>query len=348
MKRFMAVIMAMLCTLSVSVFAMQPGDVAGQYYYTDIRTYMKDAPITAYNIGGRTCIDAEILNWHYGFDVYWYADTRALEITDKGSSFTSLQAQAGDTLEAQDGQPGQPAGDYYYTDIVTTLNGREIEAYNIGGRTVICAEAMRDYGYDVVWDEAARTLHITRAIQTFASDIGEITMQDVYKTPIVYDEAYGHSNYERVNSTLTLDGRQLAVEDPHHLQNIVSVLSPYYVPVGDILRAVGASIQWDDATRTLTAAYDASQPLPTTDLPADTTAHAASGDLYILYDFHLVVNGQEYENLTGLIPSVANPMAEPSRRSADVFLYDGKVYITANTAADILGYSLNGMELVQP
>ena len=41
-----------------------PGDIAGVVYATDIRTTLFGAPVTAYNIGGKTCIDAEILNWH--------------------------------------------------------------------------------------------------------------------------------------------------------------------------------------------------------------------------------------------------------------------------------------------
>ena len=105
-----------------------PGDVIGNVYPTDIVTYMYYAPITSYNIGGKTCIDAEILTWHYGFDVYWLADERHLDIDDKGGRFVSLQAMSGEIVESSKESP-QSVGKYYETDIITTLNGNAIERH---------------------------------------------------------------------------------------------------------------------------------------------------------------------------------------------------------------------------
>ena len=123
MKKFIACFMVIAIVLSsFSVFAV--GEKAGDIYATDIAAYVKGAPITSYNIGGKTVIDAEILNWHYGFDVYWYEEERLLDITDKGYDFVSLQAAAGDTVEKFGGKPGDIAGHYYATDIVTKVNGK--------------------------------------------------------------------------------------------------------------------------------------------------------------------------------------------------------------------------------
>ncbi len=58
-------------------------------------------------------------------------------------------------------RPGDIAGKYYSTDIVTTLNGAEINAINIGGQTLISAEDMRYFGHSVVWNGEDRTLRIT-------------------------------------------------------------------------------------------------------------------------------------------------------------------------------------------
>lgn len=159
------------------------GDIAGDVYSTDITTYMYNAPITSYNIGGKTCIDAEILNWHYGFDVYWYADERHLDITDKGGRFVSLQALSGEIVESMNDTPGNVICNYYETDIVTTLNGKEIESYNIGGRTMICAEAMRDFGYNVDWNEEERTLKISKPLDfyKYETDFGVINSMDNYR-----------------------------------------------------------------------------------------------------------------------------------------------------------------------
>ncbi len=177
MKKILSIILTVtiMFTMSTGVFAA-PGDVAGEVYSTDIITYMYYAPVTSYNIGGKTCIDAEILNWHYGFDVYWYENERRLDITDKGGRFVSLQAMSGEIVESSVSDPGEVVCSYYETDIITTLNGKEIESYNIGGRTVICAEAMRDHGYNVDWDEEERKLTISKPMDfyKYETDFGTI------------------------------------------------------------------------------------------------------------------------------------------------------------------------------
>ena len=147
-------------------------------YYTDIKTYLYYSPITSYNIGGKTVIDAEILNWHYGFDVYWHDDTRVLEILDKGGMFNSLEAMSGSLCEGTEGTTGGVAGSYYSTDIIATVDGREIESYNIGGRTCIAAEQLRDFGYEVIWDASARTLSIKKPSDFYKieTDYGMIEM----------------------------------------------------------------------------------------------------------------------------------------------------------------------------
>lgn len=158
------------------------GDTAGNYYYTDIKTYLYYSPITSYNIGGKTVIDAEILNWHYGFDVYWHDDTRVLEILDKGGMFNSLEAMSGSLCEGTEGTTGGVAGSYYSTDIIATVDGREIESYNIGGRTCIAAEQLRDFGYEVIWDASARTLTIKKPSDFYKieTDYGMIATDQNY------------------------------------------------------------------------------------------------------------------------------------------------------------------------
>ena len=185
MKKLLSLVVVLIVLVPALSCNAANGDIAGSIYYTDIKTTMYSAPINALNIGGRTVIDAEALNWHYGFDVYWLADERKLDITDKGGIFVSLQAAAGETLEEMKGKPGDVAGKFYYTDIKAYLNGREIESYNIGGRTFIVAENMRDYGYDVVWNEEHRTLSISKSKEFYVSktELGDINLlyNPVYK-----------------------------------------------------------------------------------------------------------------------------------------------------------------------
>lgn len=60
---------------------------------------------------------------------------------------------------------GDVVGAYYSTDITTLLNGCEIDAINIGGQTLISAEDMHFYGFNVNWYPENRELHISNAFR---------------------------------------------------------------------------------------------------------------------------------------------------------------------------------------
>ena len=62
-------------------------------------------------------------------------------------------------------KPGDIAGTYYSTDINTILNGYEIYSINIGGQTLISAEDMHFYGFNVNWYQEYRQLHISNAFR---------------------------------------------------------------------------------------------------------------------------------------------------------------------------------------
>jgi uncharacterized protein YkwD len=100
---------------------------------------------------------------YYGFTVNWHGTAGWLEITDNNTQHLSPQARNDSLLDMRGGGRTGVAGQYYHTNVRTTLNGIRILAYNIGGRTFIGAEEMRDYGYSVVWDPAALSLTITKS-----------------------------------------------------------------------------------------------------------------------------------------------------------------------------------------
>ena len=60
---------------------------------------------------------------------------------------------------------GDVAGTYYSTDINTILNGYEIDSINIGGQTLVSAEDMHFYGFNVNWYQEYRELHISNAFR---------------------------------------------------------------------------------------------------------------------------------------------------------------------------------------
>ena len=53
-------------------------------------------------------------------------------------------------------------GHTYYTDITAQIDGHTLRSYNIGGTTAVVAEDLKDYGFTVTWNEAARTLTVER------------------------------------------------------------------------------------------------------------------------------------------------------------------------------------------
>ncbi len=154
MKRLTAVSAAAVIALcSLSAFAAS-GDIAGQYYSTDIRTCLNDAEINAVNIGGRTLIRVRDME-NYSFMVSWEEETHSAYVSSMNVPVTGSYEPT-----TADYPVGTVLGNYYETDIVTYLDGRQIPSYNIDGRMYIPAEDMRDYGYIVDWDETDRTLSV--------------------------------------------------------------------------------------------------------------------------------------------------------------------------------------------
>ncbi len=164
----------------VSVMA-KSGDIAGEYYATDIKTYLNGAEISSINVGGETLISAEDMGY-YGFSVLWDAQERTLQIDEIALASNGIPP----AVMPSKLPSGTPIGYYYETDIVTYLDNVPIIAYNIGGRTYVHAEEMRKFGYDVVWNALERTLTITSPIRAGY----------VYKIPLSFgvDKGWGNGN----------------------------------------------------------------------------------------------------------------------------------------------------------
>lgn len=60
------------------------------------------------------------------------------------------------------GAIGDVEGYTTYTDILAYINNYLIESYNINGYTVVIAEDLVNYGFNVEWNDENRTLNITR------------------------------------------------------------------------------------------------------------------------------------------------------------------------------------------
>lgn len=99
----------------------------------------------------------------------------------------------------------------YSTDILTLVDGRPIESYNIGGQTMIALEDLSDYGFTVNYDDSARLLIVNKTHEAdtdFATKIernhpGRIT-GSTYESDI---SAMVNGNYIETES---LDGKLAA------------------------------------------------------------------------------------------------------------------------------------------
>lgn len=79
------------------------------------------------------------------------------------------------TVSAYSHQIGDLIGKVLYTDIVTILDGKPISSVNIGGRTAIIVEDLKDYGYNVTWDEDKRILDVETEEQSDSNTVSTIT-----------------------------------------------------------------------------------------------------------------------------------------------------------------------------
>ncbi|NCB52770.1 MAG: hypothetical protein EOM54_12985, partial [Clostridia bacterium] len=159
------IIPILLVCLLVALPLHVNAQTAGQVLYTDIGVRIDEQPIEAYNIGGHTYIIAEDLRG-YGFDVVWDAAVRTLSVTRDSATDRSFLSKDKINVKKSDIPVGRRAFDVYATDIKTTVGGREVNAYNISGRTLIRITELADYGY-LSYDNASRMV----TLEMLKSDI---------------------------------------------------------------------------------------------------------------------------------------------------------------------------------
>ena len=97
---------------------------------------------------------------------------------------------------------GDYIGTVYHTDIVAYINNYAIPSYAANGTSVVVAEDLRNFGFDVIWDNDTRTLSISRN-----SDKTPTGMEFVKDgtpsmpfTSILYTDIVVYANGEKVPS----------------------------------------------------------------------------------------------------------------------------------------------------
>lgn len=159
MKRFIgaALSAALALTLAVPAAAEENkiGDVVGHTYYTDITAQIDGHPLRSYNIGGETAVVAEDLR-EYGFSVAWDGEARTLTVErDLEGAVTGDYQPQGQTQTV-----GAQAGDIYYTDIKTYVQGEKVESFALNGETAIRFSELSRTG-TVSWNGVSREAALT-------------------------------------------------------------------------------------------------------------------------------------------------------------------------------------------
>ena len=194
----------------------------GSILSTDITTFIDGMPVVSYNVDGSTVVIVEDLV-NYGFKVTWDPDARKL-IASAGK----LPAGAPNYENSTSDLPiGTVVGEIFATDIVTEINGREYQSYNMNGQTVVVIETLGDRmidtdiniynpykyssgGFKTLWDNDTRTLnvHCIRPgdlIDTWAGSM-QIKETDVVMKPVEYD-LFEYTTGEHTMQVLKIGGK---------------------------------------------------------------------------------------------------------------------------------------------
>ena len=277
---------------------------AGNYYYTDIKSYVRGQLIDSYNVGGKTVILVEAMRT-YGFNVTWDGNARTLTITDtKGTASSSATASA-------NGPIGAVAGSYYHTDIVTYFNGVAIESYNLGGQTVIPATKLRDFGYNVIWDGDNRRVLIdtdASAVVAGGTEINNVTLKP--------QQTY-HGTSNLITCAPTFNGQALITSNDCYIET--SLDKKNYVPFRAFADCLGISYSWDSATSTLSVS-----------VPDDKDIKAAATKIKPSYKTYGTI---QYE-LKDIVLNVKN--GGELHSNVDAILYGSDVFVEAQDLATVL------------
>lgn len=142
MKKLFSALLIIICMCVTSVSA----EIIGEVLCTDIGALIDDSPVESYNIKDYTYLVAEDLE-NYGFDVVWDGKTRTLQISHnvrKGYEIALSKEKI--NIKKSDIPMRKHYAYVYSTDIRTFLDGKEIDACNIDGRTLIQVDNLTQYG----------------------------------------------------------------------------------------------------------------------------------------------------------------------------------------------------------
>lgn len=301
MKKVISAALVMVMLVSMMCIGVNAAyGKAGDYYYTDIKTYVRDQMINSYNIGGKTVIIAEDLR-NYGFNVVWDGTNRTLTIADANGAITpNATAQA-------TGPIGAVAGSYYHTDIVTYFNSVAIESYNLGGVTVIVATDLRQFGYNVEWDGANRKVYIN---PQDGSEITNVTLDP--------NQTY-HGTMSLVTQAPSFNGVSMVTSHDCYIETALD--KKIYIPFKAFADCLGITYTWDSATSTLKVT-----------VPEDKVIEPKESKLKTNYKTYGTL---QYE-VKDIILNIVNE--DKTYNNVDAVVYGTEVFVEAQDLAEALNF----------
>ena len=157
MKKLCILFSIMMLIFIGSTSFAKIGDVVGNIYSTDIKAYINNFPVKAYNIGGRTCVPIEDVTMGCSYN----NDYRTLLITSFDPSLIKRNVEPSTTNKV-----GKVIGNIYSTDIKTFFYDARLASYNIGGKTCVALEDLggvgnfSSMGGVCFWNPDARTISL--------------------------------------------------------------------------------------------------------------------------------------------------------------------------------------------
>ena len=218
---------AMMLMAIVATAQPQIGDVMGDVLHTDIRVVVDGTPLASYNLGGTTYVVATRLRAH-GFEVHFDEAARRVDIT-RGISVEQPQNVPANT------QPiGSVAFPFFYTDIVTYVNGQRVSSFNIGGSTVVrITEVMTAAGADWHFDAELRRVIVSTVISDpaeFEAGMFELINRERARaglSPVVIDAELAELARLRAQNNMSTGGT-LDLRASHHGSFSANNISPAF------------------------------------------------------------------------------------------------------------------------
>ncbi|MBE7037624.1 MAG: hypothetical protein E7404_01830 [Ruminococcaceae bacterium] len=192
MKKLSIIFIFMLVILaSTGVFA------ENEVRTTDICAYINNFPVATYNLNNQNAVYASGLR-KYGFDVTWNDEERRVDIS---LSDEDIKGPDETILRDELTNAGRVISSAKDTDIVTYIDGKKVESFNIDGYTVIYFKELKIFG-EINWDAKMRIAMLT---------IDEKNETEFEEAPYKYDLATKVPTLENITGELKRETEHISL-----------------------------------------------------------------------------------------------------------------------------------------